>query len=290
MALEDVVAVLREQHGIVCGSVRSIGGGSINRAFRVASDVGPLFVKTHGAGSLAMFEAEAAGLEALRAADAVAIPEVVAVGAGQNTAFLVLAWVELVAGDARAAARLGRELAIQHSVTQPSFGWSRDNTIGSTPQLNPVCPDWLSFFRQHRLGFQLELAARNGLPTKLRTDFELLLERMEAFFGAYRPRPALLHGDLWGGNWGSAADGRPFLFDPAVYFGDREADIAMTRLFGGFGAEFYASYAEQWPLPDGAEMRVSLYNLYHLLNHFNLFGAGYLPAIAAGLERLKTLP
>jgi fructosamine-3-kinase len=132
------------------------------------------------------------------------------------------------------------------------------------------------------LRFQLELAARNGASARLRAQGERLCESLGAFFTSYRPAPSLLHGDLWGGNWGADADGLPVVFDPAVYFGDREADVAMTRLFGGFGPAFYAAYRSTWALDRGADVRTTLYNLYHVLNHFNLFGGGY----AAQAERM----
>lgn len=286
MGIEDVVADLRERHDIDCVHAEPISGGSINRAYRVEGRSGSLFVKVNRAAALSMFEAEALGLAALREARAVAVPEVRALGATPTHAYLALAWLTLVPADARAQARLAAELAAQHAVSGRSFGWVRDNTIGATPQPNAQSEDWLSFWREQRLGFQVTLAVSNGLPAELEAGCERLLDGLQSLFGDYRPAPALLHGDLWGGNWGSTADGKPYLFDPAVYFGDREADIAMTRLFGGFGEAFYASYEEQWPLEEGAAERATLYNLYHLLNHFNLFGAAYAPGIAASLERL----
>ena len=143
--------------------------------------------------------------------------------------------------------------------------------------------------RGKHLVAQLRLAADNGLPAELQTLANHVLERLEAFFAAHTPRPSLLHGDLWGGNWGATKDGVPYIFDPAVYYGDRETDLAMTRLFGGFGPDFYRAYAQAWPLATGWEARVPLYNLYHLLNHFNLFGSGYLPQLSDTLRRLRDL-
>lgn len=286
MSIEDVVADLRERHGIDCVGADPIGGGSINSAYRVRGRSGRLFVKVNRADMLTMFEAEAAGLKALRNAEACAVPEVEALGATASHAYLALGWIELASGGALAEARLGRELAKQHAVGSATFGWFRDNTIGATPQPNLEDSDWLGFWRKQRLGHQSSLAVANGLPAELARGLERLSENLEFWLGDYRPKPSLLHGDLWGGNWGSTADGTPYLFDPAVYFGDREADLAMTRLFGGFGAAFYAAYEEQWPLAEGAAERVTLYNLYHLLNHFNLFGSAYLSGIATSLERL----
>jgi len=233
-----------------------------------------------------MFEAEAAGLEALAQARAVRVPAVVAVGALAETAYLVLEWIELGSRSAAAERSLGRDLASQHRATQPAFGWDRDNTIGSTPQRNAPADDWLTFFRERRLRYQLDLASRNGLPVQISTDAERLLDGAAGLFVGHEPDASLLHGDLWGGNWGATADGTPVIFDPAVYYGDREADVAMTRLFGGFGDAFYEAYEDAWPLAPGWERRVDFYNLYHLLNHFNLFGAGYLPSVRTALDKL----
>jgi len=170
---------------------------------------------------------------------------------------------------------LGKQLAKQHRFCAEQFGWSRDNTIGSTPQHNSWSDDWVSFFAERRLGFQLELAAQNGFAGDLQSQGRQLIDNLGYFFSDYWPEASLLHGDLWGGNWASS-NGRPVIFDPAVYYGDRESDIAMTRLFGGFGREFYAAYEEAWPTTSGSEKRTRLYQLYHVLNHLNLFGASYL--------------
>jgi fructosamine-3-kinase len=222
-----------------------------------------------------MFAAEAAGLKELAAARALRVPAVVCYGVVADASFLVLEYLELSGGDARTPARLGYELAKQHRVTSESFGWTRNNTIGSTPQINTPSRDWIGFWRQRRLGYQLELAARNGLRGEVQRRGEQLLAGLEGFFMEYRPQPSLLHGDLWGGNQAALADGTPVIFDPAVYYGDREADIAMTELFGGFPGSFYSAYRETWPLDAGYGVRKELYNLYHVLNHHNLFGGGY---------------
>jgi fructosamine-3-kinase len=188
---------------------------------------------------------------------------------------LVLEYLELDGSDARAADSLGEGLARQHRTTQSEFGWERDNTIGSTPQINAPHGDWVTFYRDHRLRFQLGLAARAGYGGTLQRLGEELAAGMAAFFTDYRPLASLLHGDLWGGNQAVTRQGEPVVFDPAVYFGDREADIAMTELFGGFDARFYAAYRAAWPLDAGYGVRKQLYNLYHVLNHLNLFGGGY---------------
>ncbi len=182
-------------------------------------------------------------------------------------------------------ARAGRQLAQLHRATADAFGWHRDNTIGATPQLNTPREDWVAFWRDQRLGYQLESAAAHGHGGRLQSSGERLLTRLDALIG-HRPAPSLLHGDLWGGNIGATPDGQPVIFDPAVYHGDREADLAMTELFGGFDANFHSAYRESWPLDPGYATRKILYNLYHILNHLNLFGGGYLSQAQGMIDRL----
>jgi len=253
---------------------RAAGGGCINSARIIeGSDGRRYFVKTNHTRRLAMFEAEAAGLEAIRATGAVRAPRPICSGVSGDEAWLVLEYLEMRGRGS--AAELGRRLAALHRHTWDRYGWHRDNTIGSTPQINTACQDWIEFYRTHRLGYQYALAARHGAPRRLIERGERLIAGLDGFFVSYRPVPSLLHGDLWGGNHGYA-DGEPVIFDPAVYYGDREADLAMTELFGGFAGDFYAAYREAWPLETGYRVRKDLYNLYHVLNHFNLFGGGYL--------------
>ena len=266
-------------------SVR-VHGGCINDSFRWESSNGPLFVKIASAAQLQMLEAEAEGLSELDAANAVRVPTVLGIGAAENGSFLALEWIELGPAAAEDQARLGTQLAHQHRVLASQFGWGRNNTIGSTEQVNTWSDYWAPFFREHRLRFQLDLAQRNGHGGRLQESGNRLLERMDELLGDHRPAPSLLHGDLWGGNVAADPSGAPVIFDPAVYFGDREADLAMTRLFGGFSREFYAAYEEAWPLPPAASGRVDLYNLYHVLNHLNLFGAGYLGQAQGIIDRL----
>ncbi len=254
------------QHGV--------GGGCINETTRLeGADGRRFFVKLNRADRLDMFEAEFEGLAELGAPGALHVPEPVAVGTADGRAFLVMEYIAL--GGRSAPGALGEGLARLHRTTRARFGWHRDNTIGSTPQINTESGDWVDFWRQHRLGFQLDLAARKGHGGRLQRLGEQLLERFPALFTDHRPQPSLLHGDLWGGNWGTDTAGRPVIFDPAVYYGDRETDLAMTELFGGFGRDFYAAYEAAWPLDPGYPVRKTLYNLYHILNHLNLFGGGY---------------
>jgi len=186
----------------------------------------------------------------------------------------VLEWVELGQGTPQAWRQMGEQLAAMHQAEWGNrFGWERANTIGSTPQPNPWTDDWVTFFTEQRLGHQFHLAKRRAghFPQQ-----EQLLAAVPEILAGHQPQPSLVHGDLWSGNAAVTQSGAPVIFDPATYVGDREVDVAMTELFGGFPAKFYAGYADRWPLEAGYEQRKPLYNLYHILNHFNLFGGGYL--------------
>ncbi len=263
---------------------RGAGGGCINAArILQGRDGRRYFVKTNRAARLAMFEAEAEGLQAILATGSLRAPRPVCAGADGDTAWLVLEYLDL--GGRGSAAELGHRLADMHRHTWERFGWHRDNTIGSTSQINTPADDWIGFYRQQRLGYQLALARHNGAPRRLLERGERLLADMAGLFAGYRPLASLLHGDLWGGNYGYCR-GEPVVFDPAVYYGDREADLAMTELFGGFPAEFHAAYREAWPLDAGYGVRRQLYNLYHVLNHFNLFGGGYLAQAERMIDHL----
>ena len=269
----------------------SVAGGDINRAWTLQlkdtqGEAVTLFVKQNRADRAEMFAAEAEGLHELARNPALRIPQVIAHGSTAAHAFLVLEHTQLGREHDKTPAQLGRGLAAQHQITVSSFGWQRDNTIGSSAQPNPWTADWVTFYREQRLGAQLQLAQRNGAPSALLRAGEQLQAALPQFFVEYAPQPSLLHGDLWGGNWGADEQGAPVLFDPAVYYGDREADLAMTELFGGFPADFYAAYNEALPLDSGYRTRKDLYNLYHILNHFNLFGGGYANQALHMTERL----
>jgi fructosamine-3-kinase len=259
-------------------ALNPIGGGDISQAFSVTDGARRYFVKTNRADRLPMFEAEAAALRALAATRSVRVPQPLCSGTAAGQAFLVLEYLDLgCRGD---AALLGAQLAQLHRAPQVEFsgvqfGWAHDNWIGSTPQPNGWREDWIDFWREQRLGFQLRLAAGNGYGGMLQRDGETLMARLPEFFAGYCPQVSLLHGDLWGGNHEFLADGTPVIFDPAAYFGDRECDLAMSELFGGFAPDFYAAYREAWPLDAGYAVRRTLYNLYHILNHANMFGGGY---------------
>jgi fructosamine-3-kinase len=257
------------------GAERSVGGGCINSASVLEGNGQRYFVKVNEASLADMFAAEAEGLREIAASGAIKVPEPVCWGTSGHQAYLAMEYLELGGGGRGSMATFGEQLAAMHRHVSDQFGWKRDNTIGSTPQSNTPDRDWIRFLQQQRLGFQLQLAARKGYGGRLQSRGEQLLEQVPAFFSDYLPKPSLLHGDLWSGNYAMDHDGNPVIFDPAVYYGDREADLAMTELFGGFGREFYAAYNQAWPLDAGYQLRKTLYNLYHIINHLNLFGGGY---------------
>jgi len=273
--LADIAAAIARATGVAFTphTSRAVPGGDISPAFSLDDGVRRFFVKLQSAAGSQQLDAEADGLMALAAAQCVRVPQVVTLGHAAGHTFLALEWLDLHgSGD---AARLGEQLAMLHRIPQTRFGWTRDNWIGATPQANAWHTDWISFWREQRLGFQLKLAAQNGYGGALQRDGDTLLADLDAFFDGYVPAPSLLHGDLWGGNHGYLADGAPVMFDPAVYVGDRECDLALSELFGGFAPDFYAAYRAAWPLDPGYAVRKTLYNLYHVLNHANLFGGGY---------------
>lgn len=284
--LDEIAAAISAASGQTFDCVHQSvqGGGCINRALALTGRDGRrYFVKLNRADKLGMFEAEADGLRELEASGAVRVPSPLVSGCGGDESFLILEWLEL--NGRERPADLGRQLARLHCRSQGQFGWGRANYIGSTPQLNDPLPDWVAFYRERRLLPQLDLARRNGASQSVLRRGERLVDGLGGFFPGYLPVPSLLHGDLWGGNHGYSAVG-PVLFDPAVYYGDREADLAMTELFGGFPGAFYAAYQEAWPLDAGYRVRKHLYNLYHVLNHFNIFGGGYATQAESLLARL----
>src|SRR5262252_9559376 len=262
---------------------RPLTGGDINQAFEVSlEDRREVFVKCNVSAPNDMFVAEARGLAWLAEAKALRLPGVLAAsGANDLTPFLAL---ELIRPGRRAQnfdERLGRGLAALHRHGGPAFGLDHDNYIGRLPQKNTFAVAWPEFYRVRRLGAQLKAAADAGLaPARLRRDFERLFAQLDDLCGPPEP-PARLHGDLWGGNMITDDRGEPCLIDPAVYGGHREIDLAMMRLFGGFGSRVFAAYGEAWPLARGAEKRVALYQLYPLLVHLNVFGAAYSSGVAS---------
>ncbi|HLW05325.1 MAG TPA: fructosamine kinase family protein [Azoarcus sp.] len=256
---------------------RAAFGGDTHSALIVAGRDARYFVKHGGPEAREMFAAEVDGLAALAETGAVRTPAVIGIGADDGGACLVLEHLELRKLESPAdGERFAEALSELHGHTGERFGWPRDNFIGRTPQPNTEGDSWARFFARNRLAPQLALARANGFDGNLQYHGERLVDRLAALFLEYNPKASLLHGDLWHGNAAMTADNQPALFDPAVHRGDRESDLAMCELFGGFPLSFYAAYRRAWPLNPGYESRKTLYALYHVLNHLNLFGRGYL--------------
>ena len=249
-----------------------IRGGDINQAFLLSDEQQSYFIKLNTAARLDMFIAESQALKAILKSNSIRAPRPITHGRSVDHAFLVLEAITFGPLNLNSWQQMGQQLAALHRSTTDRYGWHRDNTIGSTRQHNTWSSDWTEFFRNQRLKPQFELAHRNGIPLK---HVQALLDQVPALLKDHQPTPALLHGDLWSGNAGFCHDGTPVLFDPASYYGDRETDLAFSEYFGGFSSDFYDSYNATWPLPSGYQQRKTLYNLYHVLNHANLFGGNY---------------
>lgn len=248
-------------------------GGCIHQSGIYSDGERRYFVKRNHPAALAMFATEARGLEALREARALRVPKVIGHDVVGGQALLILEALDLGSHpQASSWARLGVGLAKLHLVNSDQHGFGTDNFIGSSPQSNRRHASWAEFFVEERLAPQFQIAASKGIAFAAAGD---CMCRAREILADHHPEPSLLHGDLWSGNVSFTNGGEPVIFDPAVYYGDRETDLAFTEFFGGFGPEFYAAYCEAWPLDAGYEKRRELYNLYHALNHSNLFGGGY---------------
>ena len=253
----------------------AVGGGCINDTFKISDGHNSYFVKLNNAGCMSMFEAEAAGLNEIYLSQTLRVPQPICWGENNRQSWLVLEYLSLNKTSRSNATALGSGLAAMHRTHAKHFGWTCNNTIGNTPQINTTTTDWVQFWREHRLGYQLKLARENGYTGKLQQLGERLMSDLKSFFDNTSPAASLLHGDLWNGNVSFEMDGQPVIYDPAVYFGDRETDIAMSELFGMFPTAFYSAYRDDYPLDSGYNTRKILYNLYHVLNHLNLFGGSY---------------
>ncbi len=274
---EQAAAIARalglDEHGL---KVSTVGGGDIASAhvFQVADD--QVFVKSLPVDQGDLLSAEADGLEAIAATGTVRVPRVVRWGAQDDIAWLALEYLELAQRSPHADAELGRALAEMHHHGAENFGWHRNNYIGLTPQHNPQLDDWTAFFLAHRLDCQFDRLA-SAHPEKNWADLKQAIgQSWRKTHAGHQPSPALVHGDLWCGNAAAVGRDQPVIFDPAVHYADRETDLAMTSLFGGFSESFYRAYEDTWPLPAGHEQRELYYKLYHVLNHANLFAGAYL--------------
>jgi len=262
----------------------SVSGGDINRAYRLSDGQQQFFVKINNRTSLPMFEAEMHGLNEIRASDSIRCPQPIGCGKSGQFAFIVMEYLDL--SGSVDATRFAQQLASMHLSRQQQFGYPIENTIGSNPQPNTYQQDWVSFWQIERLGFQLSLARNNGLGSELFDSGMRLNQQVGSFFSGYSPIASLLHGDLWSGNQGADSAGNPVIYDPACYYGDHEADLAMMELFGRPQQRFFEVYNDVYPIDPGYPQRRELYNLYHILNHANLFGGAYVNQARQMIESL----
>ncbi len=264
---------------------RPVGGGDVSYSLRVDGGGHTFFLKYEPLANAARLEAEAAGLAEMAQATQMHIPDVLALGTTDASAFLALEYMDMHPPDSDSAPRLGEALAEMHGIVSPNFGWYRNNFIGLNPQYNQVNGVWLEFFRENRLRVMVDALAVDYPALANRGD--RLLTSLDALIGDHRPEASLVHGDLWAGNVGCDERGMPTLFDPAVYYGDRETDLAMAELFGGFPPLFFESYWHAWPIPIGyRRVRRPLYQLYHLLNHVRQFGEAFVRGSHAVIDQL----
>lgn len=261
-------------------SAAKVIGGDIHQAYKLHVKTDDIFkpeqnffIKLNTPEAFEQFSAEALALKIIEKTHSCQVPKVIHLGTKKNQAWLLLSHFNLSnQGD---DLQRGKDLALLHHHTQKRFGFDSDNFIGLTPQINTWNDNWIDFFAKQRLGFQLDLAQANGANDELVNQGHQLITHLPKFFETYQPEASLLHGDLWSGNSAFDEDGQAVFFDPACYYGDRETDLAMSELFGGFSPAFYNGYQQVFPLDKGYEQRKPLYQLYHLLNHFNMFGGFY---------------
>lgn len=244
------------------------------------------FLKTASAQDLQLLISEKIGLDTLTITGVLRVPKVFFVGETSTCSFLLCEYLELKKDNVISSEILGKQLALLHQNSNEFFGFGEDNWIGLNPQKNYWHENWIRFFKEYRLMPQFIWAYEHGYRADIEEKAERLMQALPLFFDEYKPQPSLLHGDLWSGNWGTINNSTPVVFDPAIYYGDREADLAMTKLFGGFPQVFYDAYNYQWALDYGFKVRQNLYNLYHLLNHLTLFGEAYLRQTIDVLEQL----
>ncbi|WFE69556.1 fructosamine kinase family protein [Thiomicrospira sp. R3] len=270
---------------LVIKHIHPVSGGDIHQAWCLETNQGRLFLKVNHLGSAPLFQAEADALNVIQQTQTLRCPKVIAQGQTDQQAWLLMDYLTL-STKGNDFVR-GQQLAAMHRITHSQFGWPTNNFIGHTYQQNRWHSNWVAFYREQRLMAQLDLAKQQGAPARLITKGQDLCDQLERFFTHYQPRPSLLHGDLWGGNSAFDRQGNPVIYDPASYYGDRETDIAMTELFGGFSQAFYQGYNQAWSLDRGYAQRKDLYNLYHILNHFNLFAGHYAQQAEGLIDKLS---
>lgn len=265
-------------------SIAPVTGGDINLAYRLQTTLGNFFIKINSRHKFpGIFESEESGLTAIRKTNAIAVPEVILQGATENETYLMLQWIDAGQSSGTSSQKLGRQLAQMHRNTSTQFGFKADNYMGSLHQSNKWHNSWAQFFIEERLEPMVKIAVnKNELVKSDMRQFNELYKKLPGLFT--EEPPALLHGDLWGGNYLISTEAKAYLIDPAVSYGNREFDIAMTTLFGGFDRVFYEAYNQEFPLPPGWQQRLKLWNLYPLLVHVNLFGGMYARQVRENLS------
>ncbi|WP_282135610.1 fructosamine kinase family protein [Seonamhaeicola maritimus] len=265
-------------------NVSSIGGGDISQAYKVDTSNCAYFLKMNSVSALNMFKTEAYGLDLIAKTNTIKTPNIIAFDKFENASFLLMDFIESKRASAEDYEILGEQLAALHKCTSDNFGLNKDNYIGSLPQSNTTHNTWVEFYTYERLLPQLEIAKQIGLLSGSESPSEQrIIGQLESLFNGIKP--SLLHGDLWGGNYLISKVGEPYLIDPAVYYGHSEVDIAMTKLFGGFGNAFYESYHSHFPSDTNTSARIEVYQLYYLLVHLNLFGSSYYGSVVSILNK-----
>ena len=285
---DEINRLIEPLYGAKVETSFAIGGGSINQTQVLSLTNGQrVFFKHNPSPPADFFLAETRGLKLLaQAKGGPRIPKPIAVQLGSCPRFLLLEYIESSAEDEKFIEKLAISLAQLHRTSKEYYGLDHDNYIGSTPQKNTLEKNGIAFFREQRINFQRQLARLSGLlPVAIDKKLDSLCDELGKFLNISGEKPALIHGDLWSGNYFPDSDGKPCIFDPAVYYGLREADLAMTELFGRLPQKFYDVYQEAFPTNPGYEDRKDLFNLYHLLNHLNIFGNSYLPSVERVVNR-----
>lgn len=269
----------------ICDDIREVDAGDSHRSYKISDGKQRFFVKTNSKSSLANFEAEAEGLMHLQQAELFRVPKVICSGLVSDHSFLVLEHITMTQGSKQAWQEFGRKLAQLHKAqTQEMYGWQEDNYIGLTIQSNKWDKKWSRFFAEQRIGFMLQLLSEKGYKL---ANIDRTVNAVEQLLQGHNPKASMLHGDLWQGNTGFHKE-QAVMFDPAFYFGDREAEIAMTELFSKFPIAFYQGYEDVWPLQPDYQYRKTVYQLYHILNHALLFGGHYLESAQSTLKNLDS--
>ncbi|MCR8668559.1 fructosamine kinase family protein [Aestuariibaculum sp. M13] len=282
---EDFIAHISKQIKAPIESIHSVSGGDISSAYKIITSGQSYFLKTNTiSNALQMFQTEAEALKTIANTNTISTPKVLDYSQFKNTSFLLLEFIDSKSPDSEDFKTLGRQLAELHKNTNAYFGLQQDDFIGSLIQYNKPTDSWNSFYVNERLYPQLQLAIQRQLLLESECPSKgQMLNKLNPLF--QNIKPSLLHGDLWSGNYLIATNGKPYLIDPAMYFGDSEVDIAMTKLFGGFSEDFYKAYHNMIPEDEFTSNRIEVYQLYYLLIHLNLFGKSYYSSVINLLKK-----